>query len=168
MKSLAPTICAALLSSCAGYHLGAHQPAPLAAVKSIAVPMAANETLHPRAEILATSELANAITTDGTYRLAAATHADAVLVATVKEIRYEAIRSRRLDTLRPEELSNTVTIEWQLRDGRDPKLILISGTSQGSSQLFADTDLQTARNNALPDALSRASINVVSTLANGF
>jgi hypothetical protein len=168
MKSLAAALCAILMASCAGYHLGTDKPAPLSAVKSIAVPMMTNETLHPRAEILATSELANAITTDGTYRLAAATDADAVLVAAIKEIRYEAIRSRRLDTLRPEELSNTVVIGWELRDGRDPKQVLISGSSQGSSQLFADTDLQTARNNALPDALARACVGVVSTLANGF
>lgn len=168
MKTPAAAICAALLASCAGYHATPHKPAPLAAIQSIAVPMMANETLHPRAEILATSELANAITTDGTFRLATTADADAVLVATIKEIRYEAIRSRRLDTLRPEELANTVTIGWELRQANNPNQVLISGSSQGTSQLFADTDLQTARNNALPDALSRACVTIVSSLANGF
>ncbi len=166
--SLPAALAALLLCSCAGYRLGADKPAPLAGVRKIAVPMMANQTLHPRAEILATSELANALTTDGTYRLADTADADAVLAATVREINYESIRTHRLDTLRPEELANTVVIAWQLRDARDPTRILISGTSRGTSQFFAASDLQTARHNALPDAFARASVSVVSTLANGF
>jgi hypothetical protein len=163
-------LCAAglLLSSCAGYHLGVKKPASLAAVKTIAVPMFKNDTQHPRAESLATSAVANAFVQDGTYRIGSVDHADAVLEGTLREIQYKQIRGNRLDTLRPEELSNTVTIHWELRDAKDPTKLLASGSSKGSSQLFVEGDLQTARNNALPEAVERAGEDLVSRLSNGF
>lgn len=162
---LAPFLC---LVSCAGYQLGGVKPASLAKVRNINVPMFANYTQHPRAEALATSAVANAIVLDGTYKLARLDQADAVLDGTIREIKYSAIRGRRLDTLRPEELANTVTISWVLKDARDPTKVLASGSSTGSSQLFASSNLQTARNNALPEALQRAGESLVSRISNGY
>jgi hypothetical protein len=156
------------LASCAGYHLGGVKPASLAKVRNINVPMFANETLHPRAEALATSAVANAIVLDGTYQIASLDRADAVLEGTVKQLKYTSVRGRRLDTLRPEELTNTVTIGWVLKDARDPTKVLASGTSTGSSQLFVSSNLQTARNNALPEALERAGEALVSRISNGY
>jgi hypothetical protein len=164
---LAAAACMALVS-CAGYRLGGTKPAPLAHVQRIAVPMFENGTLHPRAETLATSAVTDALSTDGTYRLAVRDHADAVLEGRVSEIRYSAIRGSRLDTLLPEELANHVTLRWTLRDARDPTKILASGTSTGKSQLFVSSNLQTARNNALPEAMERAANEVVARIANGF
>ncbi|MEI6653641.1 MAG: LPS assembly lipoprotein LptE [Verrucomicrobiota bacterium] len=157
-----------LLSACAGYHLGSSKPAALAKVTTIAVPMFTNDTQHPKAEALATSAVSSAFSQDGTYRLSHSDQADAILDGRIKTIGYAAIRGRRLDTLRPEELANTVTLVWSLKEAKNPTHILASGTSMGTSQLFVDSDLQTARNNALPDALERAADNLVSRLANGF
>lgn len=168
MRSLLLLLAAAALSSCAGYRLGNVKPAALTGVRTIAVPMLVNDTQHPRAEVLATSAITGAFAQDGTYRIAAVGRADAVLEARVKAIRYAAIRSQRLDTLRPEELSSTVAIDWVLKDARDPSKVLASGSSTGNSQLFVDSDLQTARNNALPDAMERAGVAIVARLANGF
>jgi outer membrane lipopolysaccharide assembly protein LptE/RlpB len=156
------------LSSCAGYHLGGTKPAALANVKTIAVPMFANATQHPRASVLATSSVANAIIQDGTYRVANHDQADAVLEGELKRIEYRSIRGSRFDSAYPEELANTVTLEWTLRDARDPTKVLAAGSSQGTSQLFVSANLQTARNNALPEALDRASEALVSALANGY
>lgn len=162
---LAPVLC---LVSCAGYQLGGVKPASLAKVKTIAVPMFSNATQHPRAEALATSAVANAMVQDGTYRLSRVDEADAVLEGKLREIKYSTIRGTRLDTLYPEELTNTVTLSWTLRDARDPTKVLASGTSTGSSQLFVSANLQTARNNALPEALDRAGEALVSRIANGY
>ncbi len=162
---LAPVL---LLVSCAGYQLGGVKPASLAQVNTIAVPMFTNTTLHPRAEALATSAVANAIVQDGTYRISKTDDADAVLEGNLLEIKYSAIRGTRLDTLLPEELTNRVTLGWTLRDARNPAKVLASGTSTGSSQLFVSSNLQTARNNALPEALERAGEALVSRIANGY
>lgn len=157
-----------MLASCAGYQLGGHKPASLAKVKTVAVPMFSNATLHPRAEALATSAVANAFVQDGTYRISKLDNADAVLEGKLRSIRYSTIRGTRLDTLLPEELQNTVTIEWTLKDARNPTKVLASGKSTGTSQLFVSTNLQTARNNALPEALERAGEALVSRLASGY
>lgn len=168
MKFLALLAPVFLFVSCAGYHLGETKPASLSKVKTISVPMFSNSTLHPRAEALATSAVANAFVQDGTYRIANSDHADAVLEATLDSIQYSTIRGSRLDTMKPEELENTVTIKWKLLDARDPTKVLASGNSKGSSQLFVSSNLQTARNNALPEALERAGTDLVSRLANGY
>lgn len=168
MKILAFCSLALWFSSCAGYHLGSVKPAALAKVKTIAVPMFANATLHPRAEALATSAVVNAMVQDGTYSIGKVDHADAVLEGEISEIKYSNIRGRRFDTLRPEELSNNVTLKWVLRDARDPTQVLASGSSSGTSQLYVSANLQTARNNALPEALERAGEALVSRIANGY
>lgn len=164
---LLPAIAIAL-TSCTGYQLGGAKPAVLKDVKNINVPMFHNDTLHPRAEALATSAAADAIVQDGTYRITSLDKADAVLEGTVHTVDYMAIRTTRLDTLRPEELQNTVTINWKLKDAKDPTKTLASGLSTGTSRFFVDSNLQTSRTNALPDALQRASEAMVSKLANGF
>ena len=155
-------------TSCAGYQLGGAKPAILRDIHNVSVPMFYNDTLHPRAEALATSAATEAIVMDGTYRITSLDKADAVLEGHVHEVQYTPLRSTRLDTLRPEELQNTVILNWKLLDARDRTKVLASGSSSGTSRFFVDSNLQTSRNNALPDALQRASEAMVSRLSNGF
>jgi hypothetical protein len=168
MKATILAIFPIILASCAGYGLGGSKPPSLANVRSIAVPMFANSTLEPRAEALATSAVADALVQDGTYRLANRGDADAVLEGRLEGIEYSTLRSSRLDSLLAEELTNEVTIKWQLLDAKDPTKVLASGSSRGRSSFFVDSNLQTARRNALPDAFERAGTNLVSRLASGF
>jgi hypothetical protein len=156
------------LVSCTGYQLGGVKPASLAGVRSIAVPMFANDTQHPRASALATSSVTNALVQDGTYRISTLDKADAVLEGRLTRIKYRQIRGSRLDSAYPEELANTVTIEWILRDAKDPSKVLAKDKTEGTSQLFVSANLQTARHNALPEALDRASEALVSRIANGY
>lgn len=167
MRSLA-VLAAVTLSSCAGYQLGGVKPASLAGVKSIAVPMFKNDTQHPRSEAIATSAVVSSLVQDGTYRLATIDRADAILEGTLHRIEYTQVRANRLDTLRPEELQNTVTLNWQLKDAKNPIKILASGSSTGTSRFFVDSNLQTSRNNALPDALERAADSLISRISNGY
>lgn len=157
-----------LFASCAGYQLGGAKPPSLEGVQKISVPMFVNGTPHPRAEALATSAVTGAFVRDGTFRLANTADADAVLEGRLSTIRYTILRGSRFDTLLAEELTNEVTLQWVLKDARDPTKVLASGTSRGHSSLFVDANLQTARQNALPDALERAGVDLVSTLSSGY
>lgn len=168
MKKFALLATLMCLVSCAGYHLGVPKPAAMAPIHTISVAMFSNATLHPRAEALATSAVINALVLDGTYRIVAPDHADALLEGSLASIKYTSFRSTRLDTLHPEELNNLVTLQWKLRDAKNPTRLITSGTSVGTSQLYVTPDLQTARNNALPDALERAANALVSSIANGY
>lgn len=132
------------------------------------MPMFTNGTQEPRAEALATTAVTDAIVRDGTYRLADRGSADAVLEGKLVGIRYSTLRGSRLDSLLAEELTNEVMIEWTLRDAKDPAKILATGSSVGQSSFFADSNLQTARRNALPDAFGRAGANLVSRIASGY
>jgi hypothetical protein len=130
--------------------------------------MFTNGTQEPRAEALATTAVTDAIVRDGTYRLADRGSADAVLEGKLVRIRYSTLRGSRLDSLLAEELTNEVMIEWTLRDAKDPTKILATGSSVGQSSFFVDSNLQTARRNALPDAFGRAGANLVSRIASGY
>lgn len=168
MKVLLASLLCIVLGSCAGYRLGGVKPTSLAGIRKVSVPMFLNGSQHPRAESLATSSVSDAIVQDGTYRIAEGSEADAVLEGKLAGIGYSTLRSSRLDSLRAEELTNVVTIEWTLRDARDPTRVLASGVNQGTSSFFVDSNLQTARQNALADAMKRASVSLVSTLASGY
>lgn len=168
MRLPLPLLIIPFLASCAGYQLGGVKPQSLARIKMISVPMFKNDTQHPRAEAIATSAVASAMLQDGTYRVSSIDKADAVLEGTLHRVDYTQIRATRLDTLRPEELQNNVTLVWVLKDARDPTKVLASGSSVGTSRFFVDANLQTSRNNALPDALERAGEALVSRIANGF
>lgn len=168
VKALLSAIFCLCFVSCAGYQLGAAKPPSLADINRISIPIFENGTLHPRAEALATSAVTGAFVQDGTYRIAASDQADAVLEGKLSSIEYSTLRSSRLDSLLAEELRNVVVLDWVLRDARDPTKILASGSSKGSSSFFVDSNLQTARQNALPDAFERAGQSLVSRLSSGF
>jgi hypothetical protein len=168
MRSLLLLAAAACLTSCAGYQLGGVKPKSLAHVKKIAVPMFGNDTQHPRAEAIATSAVISAFVQDGTYVIVSRDKADAVLEGKIEQIVYNPLRTNRLDTMLPEELENDVTLDWELKDASDPTKTLARGHASGSSRFFLDANLQTARNNALPDAMERAGEALVSRLSTGF
>lgn len=168
MKSVFLLVPFILLASCAGYHLGDSKPSAMTEVKTIDVRMFSNSSFLPRANAVATSAVAAAIVQDGTYRIASLDHADAILEGTVASIKYTPVRGRRFDTLRPEQLVNTITLQWKLHDAKDPTKIIMEGATVGRSDFFTSSNLQTDRNNAIADAAQRASVTLVSTLANGY
>jgi hypothetical protein len=157
-----------LASSCAGYRLEGRRPQALQNVRQIRVEMFDNKTLIPRGEALATNAVIDALSADGTYHLATVEKADATLHGTIDSITYNQVTSTRLDTLRSEEFENNITISWVLRDANNPLKILASGKATGSSRFAIDSNLQTARTNALPDALQRAATQVVGRLTDDY
>lgn len=168
MKFQLLVLLSVILSSCQGYQLGGSKPPSLASVKRISVSMLENGTLHPRAEAIATSAVTAALVQNGTYRLSELDRADAILEGEVTSIDYSTLRGSRRDALTSEELTNTVSINWRLKDARDPTRLLASGASMGQSSFFVDSNLQAARQNALPDAFDRAAQNLILRLASGY
>jgi hypothetical protein len=160
---------ATILSSCAGYKIqGKLKPHALQGVKRIHIPLFENATLMPRAEVMATNTMTDAISLDGTYKLAASGDADAILRGKLHSIRYNQVRATRLDTLRSEEMQNIVTLTWELIDARNPIRIIASGRATGNSRFAIDANQQTARNNALPDAMQRACKHIIGRLTDDF
>ncbi len=165
LKSLALAASCILLSHCAGYTLGGNRPEQLVGVQSIAVPLAQNDTLTPRADVLTTNSVVDALTRDGSYKIRKTESADTILKITLKSIRFGQLRSARTDTLQPEELDMKVLLKWKLMSGAT---VLTEGTTIGRSRFFVANNLQRARDNALPDALRRAAESLTARLADGY
>jgi outer membrane lipopolysaccharide assembly protein LptE/RlpB len=156
------------LGSCAGYQLGGSKPAPLAEVRTLAVPFFTNKTLFHRAEVLATNASVTALVNDGVYSVVSLDKADAVLEGSVESVDFSQVSTSRTDARRSEELEMVVHIRWAVRGGGTSPRILANGSSTGSTRFFVDPNLQMARTNALSDALERAAQAMVSRLANGW
>jgi len=170
MRVLLPLSAAALcwLSSCAGYQLGDVQPSHLQHVRSISVQHLHNETQNPRASVIATNSIVDALAHDGTYRVATAAEADAVIIGTIRRIDYTQFRADRLDTLRSQEYTMTVVVDWKLIDANNPSKVLEKGHSKGQSRFFAEKNINVSRANAMPRAMKRIGQDVTTQLANGF
>ncbi|MGB0992696.1 MAG: LPS assembly lipoprotein LptE [Akkermansiaceae bacterium] len=157
-----------LCASCTGYHLGGQRPSHLQAVKTLHVPLFANDTLQVRAGSHSTNATVDAIVRDGTYKIGSASNSDAMLVGRVKNISYKQARSSSRDSLRSEELLMEITLEWELCSLTNPGQILERGRSTGHTRFFAGGNLQVARTNAVADAAKRASESLVARIADGF
>lgn len=161
------TISLGFLSSCTGYQFGGNKPEHLRGTQSIAIPLAKSRVVFPRVEALATNSMVDSLVSDGTYRLTKSGGADATLVITLESLDYQQVRSSTVDVLRSEELQLRVTVSYQLIDNKRTGVVLDSGRERGNSRLFVDDNLQTARMNALPDALQRATQSIIAQLADG-
>ena len=155
------------LASCAGYQFGGNKPEHLRGTESISIPLAKSRVIFPRVEALTPNSRVDALVSDGTYRLTKNRMADATLLITLEAIDYQQVRSSTVDVLRSEELQLRVTVSYKLADNKRPGIVLEAGRERGDSRLFVDDNLQTARMNALPDALQRATQSIIARLADG-
>lgn len=167
MRCLFLILVAGLLSSCSGYRFGGQKPQHLATIHSITVPLAKSRVVFPRVEAITTNTAVDALVRDGTYRLSRAGESDATLLLTLEDLSYRQVRSSTVDVLRSEELQIQVTVSYRLLDAKRPGVVLDEGEGRGHSRLFVDDNLQTARVNALPDALDRATLSIIARLADG-
>ncbi len=156
---------ALLISSCAGYRFGGKKPEHLSGIHSIHVPLAKSRTLFPRVEPFTTNSMVDALVRDGTYRIGTASKSDATLLVTVDELSYRQARSSENDSLRSEELRLEVKLSYELRDAGNR--VIDSGKGRGHTRLFVDDNVQTAKANALNDALERATRAITARLADG-
>ena len=157
-----------LSASCAGYQLGGSKPAHLSHIQKIHVPLFKNDTLFVRTESLATNSMIDTLTRDGTYKISSSVSADAVLLGRIQEIKNSQYSSTRTDSLSSEELRLSVVIDWSLVDATNGSRTLASGKGWGDTTFFARGNLNTARTNALPDALQRACESITARIADGF
>ncbi len=165
-KAFASLLIAGLVQGCAGYHVGPAKPAYLRDVHTIAVPMFGNTTLLPRVEALITTTIIKQFQQDGTYRIANADTADAVLKGEVVGISRSPARSLRGNVLSTTEFFLTVTVKYSLR-GRDGKS-LSDGSASGGTTFFIGSDVNTDERQALPLAAEEAARNLVGQLSEGW
>lgn len=155
-----------LIPACAGYHLGADQPAVMEGVQTLAVPVFHNDTLIPRSSVTVTNRVIRQFQVDGTYRIVDSSRADAILRGTIRPVRRTQVRSAKFNTLRTLEQEVRLALDYSVeaRSGA----VLTAGTVEGSTSVFLDPNFQRSESQALDDAAARLADELVSRLAEGW
>jgi hypothetical protein len=156
------------------------------------VPPFKNQTLEPRLSSLVTNAVITELQADGTYQVSTRESADAVLVGTIRRIEKRQLRAVRTDTLRSQELSLFLYVEFHLEDpdtgtridgipdrgddaagasaiGPDGE---VTGARQGlvigDTIQFVDPSFQVGERNAFAVVAEDVADKLVSFLANGW
>ncbi|MGY8686655.1 MAG: LPS assembly lipoprotein LptE [Verrucomicrobiales bacterium] len=156
-----------LVFSGCGYKLGYVKPASYQHVRSLYIPTFKNNTLEPRSSVLVTNAVIQQFQRDGSYRISTADRADAVLEASIVDLKRRQARSARFNTLRTSELEFTLVVDYQFRSLRTNE-ILDEGTIEGETSRFLDPNFQLSERQALPIAAERLAENMVSRLSEGW
>ncbi len=186
---------ALFFTGCAGYQLGDVKPSIYENIDSLHVPTFTNLTLEPRLASLVTNAVITELQSDGTYKVATKGNCDAVLVGTIREIKKRQLRAVRTDTLRSQELSLFLYVEFHLEnpttgariDGqtdarnlrrlgqvadKDTEGSELTGARQGlvigETIQFVDQSYQVGERSALAVAAEDVADKMVAQLANGW
>ena len=138
---------AALLTGCAGYHVG---PIFKGNYKTVAVPMFKNHTYRPQLEAQVTNALIKRLQSDGTLQVVSADNADVLLTGEITRYLRGELRSAHEETREPREYKLTIEVRISLRDQRTGQLILKPTLVTGSTETFIGSDLQSTEYQALP------------------
>lgn len=155
-----------LMAGC-GYQLAGTRPPAMKGIKTLYLEHPDNRTQHVRLAAKLGNHLVDAVIEDTRYRVADFEQADAKLVTKIREVEFNQVRSTRTDAYRPEELSMRVIVDWQVYSLQSSKLIM-KGKETGQTRFYLNENLQTAHQNAFPDALKRVSTQIISSISNGF
>lgn len=154
------------LCSCAGYRLGADQPAVMEGVRKIAVPLFRNDSSIPRSATLITNRVVRQFQVDGTYQVVDTGRADAIIRGTIRPLRRQQLRSDKLNTLRTIEQEIRLTIDYSVetRSGA----VITTGSVEGSTSVYLDANFQRSEYQALDDAAAKLAEDLVSRLSEGW
>ena len=154
------------MTSCTGYRLGADQPAIMEGVKTIAVPVFRNDSSIPRSAVLITNRVVRQFQVDGTYSIVDTSRADAIVRGTIRPVRRQQLRNDKFNVLRTIEQEVRLVLDYSVetRSGA----VLTTGTVEGSTSAFLDSNFQRSESQALDEAAARLAEDLVSRLSEGW
>ena len=154
------------MSSCTGYRLGADQPAVMEGVTTIAVPVFRNDSSIPRSAVLITNRVVRQFQVDGTYSIVDTSRADVIVRGTVRPVKRQQLRNDKYNVLRTIEQEVRLVLDYSVetRSGA----VLTTGTVEGSTSAFLDSNFQRSESQALEEAASRLAEDLVSRLSEGW
>ena len=157
MKNLRLLVTAAAafsLSSC-GYHLGGMKPASMKDMNTFCVEVFENETLYPNAGMLMTTAMANALQSDGTYRMAPRKDADFIVKGSVTRAVSESQITDPDDTYVSTKLGLRVYVNYKVVDRKTGKELYDATKDEISSYFNQVGSIGSAQEAALSYATRR-------------
>ena len=122
------------LGSC-GYHLGGVKPASMQDMNTFCVEMFENNTVQPNVGVLMTTAMANALQSDGTYRMAPRDEADFIVKGTVTSISRDSLIANTEDSYISTYIALQVHAEYEVVDRKTGKR-LSGGSASGMGSYF--------------------------------
>ena len=134
VRSFLVCLTAVAVSAC-GYHLGGVKPANMKNLNTFAVEMFENNTVQPNDGMLMTTAMANALQSDGTYRMAPRNEADFIVKGIVTKIDRESLITDTEDTYISRQIGLTVCVDYQVIERKSGR-VLNHGDSHGAGSYF--------------------------------
>jgi len=150
-----------------GYRFGDIKPLPMADVQTLGIPTFINKTFENRIEVLAADTLIKQFQQDGTYAIVSDKTADAVLYGEITDIERFQARPVLRNVLATAEFELRVRVSYEVVE-RTTGRLLMTGVVIGETTFFSSPDLQIEETQAIPVALQRASVDIVSRVTEGF
>ncbi len=163
MKTLQLFICSvvALALSACGYHLGGLKPTALKDMNTFCVEVFENQTLHPNAGMLMTTAMANALQSDGTYRMAPQNEADFVVRGAVTRIVRESLITDTEDTYISKQIGACVYVKYQIVNRKTGEVLLSSEETETASYFNQLGSTESAQEAAISYATRRIAEEIV-------
>ena len=156
-----------MLSSCAGYKMGADKPTKMAGVTTLAIPVFKNLSLEPRSSVIVTNNVIKQFQMDPTYKNTDTKSADAVLKGTIKKFERRQLRGVRTNVLKSRELEIKIWIEYVVENTKTGAT-LMKGAAQGDTSAYLDPNFQLTERQAIDEASRKAAEDILSRVAEGW
>ena len=105
---------------------------------------------------------------DGTYRIATADDADAILMGEIETVTRTPARSVRGNVLATTEFNLTMRIRYSLVERGTKKPLAAPALVYGTTSFFVGDDITTDERQALPLAAEELAVRLVSQLSEGW
>lgn len=162
---LSGALATALITGCAGYHLGPVN-GQSAGERSLQVNPIANQTVEPRLGEAITAALRKQVQRDATFRLATHGDGDIVVTGTVTRYHRKELSFVGNDVLTVKDYRISLTAQITARE-RTSGRVLLDQPVTGQTLLRVGDDLASAERQALPLLAEDLAKNVVALLAEG-
>lgn len=146
------------MSGCVGYKLGSNLPA---GIRTVAVPVFANETGEPGLEAIATSAAIQEVQKDGSLKIAPREQANCLLEVRLKQYKLNPVRYRRDQATTAREYRLDLTADYVLRKLPGNEVIAQGTGINGFTNFEALADLPSARRAAFPKAAADLAHRIV-------
>jgi len=167
MGKLLFLVFAGFFSGCAGYTLGPVPPTYMKGIRTVAVPIFKNNTITPDIDALATTAVIRQLQQDGTYQVAGADRADALVIGTIAGVYRARSRTLQGNVLASAEFNLRVTINFRVEKPQTGEL-LGQRDIEGVTSFFVGNDTASQERQAIPLAVEDAAVQFASFLTEGW
>lgn len=153
-----------LFTASCGYQLGGLVNGDMKDMKTFDVTMFENQTNYPLVAMQMTTALADALQSDGTFRMVAPSQSDFSVSGKVTSVSASSLTTNPDDTYLSLEIGLTVHVQYTITDRKTGKVIK-TGTVSGQGSYFNTSgNAQSARESALSYATRLAADELVDAL----